>query len=367
MIKFISNKKGTILPVTIVSMFIMIVVAYTCIKMFIVQNIMSTTDQLKIRTFYAAEGAIERQKGRIYKDIKYINDSLEIDENTAIDSNPNECRIIDLVSLNPVDFKTGDFVGGVYNDVQFKTEDKMYPDINVTTKISKFTDKPWLNDCGIDFYAKKGVTINATDLYKTEGLKFSPVVYNDTSKLQSIDNGWLEKEDWIAYVDITDSSYGTVDLKTNAKILDRSAGHIIDNSKINSVKGRMKDCYPNGVRPTISFCAYKVEYIVKHSRANYIINSSANAQISHKIPTVTCNMKLYFDIFLTKLYRKFVVSKVYTCTWIAAQPTVPAHWGEWTESSPSASSPGATRDVFYSDTNYINNIKFHIQKWEVLN
>ncbi len=59
------NKKGTILPVTIVSMTIMMTIGIICLQMFSAQNILNTYDQAKLRTFYSAEGAVEMMRGYI--------------------------------------------------------------------------------------------------------------------------------------------------------------------------------------------------------------------------------------------------------------------------------------------------------------
>lgn len=59
------NDKGTILPVTIVAMTIMMIIGVICLQMFSAQNILDTYDQAKIRTFYSAEGAIEMMRGYI--------------------------------------------------------------------------------------------------------------------------------------------------------------------------------------------------------------------------------------------------------------------------------------------------------------
>lgn len=57
--------KGSILPVTVVAMLIMTIIGFICIQMFMLQNMLNTVDQARVRTFYAAEGAIEMLRGYI--------------------------------------------------------------------------------------------------------------------------------------------------------------------------------------------------------------------------------------------------------------------------------------------------------------
>lgn len=351
MINFIRKQKGTILPVTIVSMFIMMVVAFTCIKMFLVQNIMSTTDQLKVRAFYAAEGAMERQKSRIYRYIRDINNNnnIRIGEDTAINGNRIENLVTTGSLSNFKDFSDGNF-SGVYDDVQFVTEDQMHPNINVSTSISPFSFESWLIDCGIDFYAKKGINKTAATLYGNF-IDLSPAVYDNPTEFENIDNGYAKKETWFALINTTGKNVNTFSPK-NTDISERFES-VVSNAKINAIKAQMEQAYQSGPNQ-ISFCIYKVDYVVENFRQGYKIESSANAQISHKIPTVTCNMRLYFDIFLTKLYRRYNVNRCFVGTkllnvWI------------WLETIPSS-----TKYEFV-DSKYVNNVKFHIQKWEVLN
>ena len=90
MVKFLSstkNNKASILPVTVIAMFILMVVAYACIKMFLVQNIVVTQDQIKARTFYAATGIAKKQIMRLKAAIDVINQdpNIEITEDTVFD------------------------------------------------------------------------------------------------------------------------------------------------------------------------------------------------------------------------------------------------------------------------------------------
>lgn len=363
MTNFIKNKKGTILPVTIVSMFIMIVIAFTCIKMFLVQNVMSTSDQLKVRTFYAAEGAMERQKMIIYKQINDINNNpkIKIGENTSM---TNDCTIINLETTggesNFKDFKIGNLSNVVYGNY-FLDEDNMYPQIKVTSSIISFNNRPWLSDCGVSFYKKLGVNKTESDLKYGDYIDLNTNVYDILSdKYKEIDVGLLKKGHWFAVFNTTGKSHSSVDLD-DANMLKRIDDSSLNETIFSGIKAQMESAYSGG---DISFCVYRIDYVVKNDRHGYVIKSGATAKVGtnssaiDKIPTVTCNMDLYFDIFLTKLYRRYTVERYYTAHWYPILNWV------WTYTS-----PNSPRYKFVDSDYYkcINNIKFHIQKWEVLN
>jgi len=61
----IKNKKGSILVITVISMFILTIIGFICLEMFVSQNILIATDVAKIKTFYAADGVVEMLRGYI--------------------------------------------------------------------------------------------------------------------------------------------------------------------------------------------------------------------------------------------------------------------------------------------------------------
>ena len=61
----LNSNKGSILPVTVVAMLIMVALGLVCLQMFQAENIIQVQQQTKVRTFYAAEGAIEMFRGFI--------------------------------------------------------------------------------------------------------------------------------------------------------------------------------------------------------------------------------------------------------------------------------------------------------------
>lgn len=72
----IVNDKGTILPVTIVAMTIMMIIGIICLKIFSSQNILDTYDQAKIRTTYSAEGVVEVMRGYIQYAVNVNKDPM---------------------------------------------------------------------------------------------------------------------------------------------------------------------------------------------------------------------------------------------------------------------------------------------------
>lgn len=401
-----TNKKATILPVTIVAMFIMIVVAYTCIKMFLVQNIMSTTDQLKVRTFYAAEAIMEKQKTAIY----YMIDNQNVNNNTNIDTNMgNEekkeiCKITKINGASDANFASENFsTQNNYKnrrdnakypaDSEFGGDDnaRMYPQVYGYSKIMKYAPNSWLKDCGISFYKKKGVTISDNDLYhknvnidlnkeikinNENYLKLDRSVYYNVVSSDGLDAGccktWFDnnRTDWIAFIDITGKAYNDTSAIIDDKMfmrLPRNNGASVEsviNPKLNDAKLNRRSTYHPPSVYTISFCTYTVGYFVKNSSQGYVITSEAGTEVGTKISAVTSRINLYFDVFMTKLYRVFIPQKVYSCTW---QPPTPplipvGYWTDWVETTPSHN---PIPIFFDKDTNRsVNNIKFHIQKWE---
>lgn len=61
------NKKGAVLVVAITAMVIMIVIGAVCLQIYTNQSLMDSYDQIKMRTFYSAEGALEMMRGYIVR------------------------------------------------------------------------------------------------------------------------------------------------------------------------------------------------------------------------------------------------------------------------------------------------------------
>ena len=75
----IKNNNGSILIVTVISMFILTIIGYISLEMFIAQNQLVATDVAKVRTFYAADGVVEMMRG-------YINISCPDDAANLLDA-----------------------------------------------------------------------------------------------------------------------------------------------------------------------------------------------------------------------------------------------------------------------------------------
>ena len=71
----IINKKGTILPVTVIAMTIMMIMGLISLKMFQLRNVLMTEDILKLRLFYSAEGCVEIMRAGIDILMKQNTDS----------------------------------------------------------------------------------------------------------------------------------------------------------------------------------------------------------------------------------------------------------------------------------------------------
>lgn len=66
----LNNSKGTVLVVAVVSMMIMMIIALVCLQIYTNQGIIDTYDQIKMRTFYSAEGAVEIMRAHIDKQME---------------------------------------------------------------------------------------------------------------------------------------------------------------------------------------------------------------------------------------------------------------------------------------------------------
>lgn len=55
----IINNKGSILPITVISMVIMLIMGLVSLRMFQLRNVLIAEDLLRLRLFYSAEGCVE--------------------------------------------------------------------------------------------------------------------------------------------------------------------------------------------------------------------------------------------------------------------------------------------------------------------
>lgn len=381
---YITNNKATILPVTIIAMFILIIVAYACIKIFLIQNIISTTDQLQVRTGYAAEALMEQQKTRIYYQLLTQN----INNDTKIVKADGKCiieKINGTNNTNNVNFKDTNNANGKYpkESDPFGEDARMYPEISGSSTIENYEPKSWLADYGMKIYEKAGVSITANELYNNVGsitgtdnkkyLKLNKKVYGDKVEYNvdnKVDDGncktWFDKEctDLVAFVDITGSTIENAIPSNVYAIKERNPGQTIEqvvNSNIDALLNPKRPA--GGLSQSVQICVCSLGYAVRNSSQGYVIKSEAVAKVGTKIPDVKSKVNLYFDIFMTKLYRMYSPSKIYSSSWDPVTST----WSDWAQTTVANTTP---IPVFCDDTSdininrKINNIKFHIQKWE---
>ena len=127
---------------------------------------------------------------------------------------------------------------------------------------------------------------------------------------------------------------------------------------------------------------WEVRYLVKNSSQGYVIAGKAKSPvINNKIPSINSEVRIYFDLFMTKLYKQYksysiinnisghvnngkdcsVVWSMNKNNWEAGTLTV------YPNSASNAYHKPSCVKTFVSDPmKYISNIKFHIQKWEVV-
>lgn len=385
MINCIKNKKASILPVTVIAMFIVMIVGYACIKMFLVQNIIATTDQIKIRTRYAAEGLAEKEKSAIYDLIKK---QFKEDPNVIIksDTSLSDTGINNLdkngqnfsidfrskLVANGTDLASSPFVGG----------EKMYPSIvnaSPSNPLSTMDPKDWLSDGGAKFYKSKGVT-NPPALYN-DFVEINNTVYPNigTRDPRTIENCRLGETYWQnlgnEYIFVTSrvssqaNFYDLAGVSVDDPILFRKAGTAAPTDA--EIISALTQKYPSGVSSNIVVTKqFRAKYVVRNVRKGYVLTASVKSPRIPatgpviRIPEMTSTVKIYFDVFMTKLclvcyYAQNYGARAYD--WNGTQWTV----------GPTASDGGSTSYVrgyrFIPDTTkYINDIKFHIQKWEVV-
>ena len=263
----------------------------------------------------------------------------------------------------------------------------MYPEISGFSKIENYNPKSWLADYGMKIYEKAGVSISADELYNKVGsitdkdnnkyLKLNKKVYGNKVGYDvdnKVDDGycktWFDKEtDLVAFVDVTGPLFSIIAtdnaIPSNVySIKERNPGQTIEqvvNSNMGILDGKRTG---GGILPkTVHICVCSLGYAVRNSSQGYVIEAEAVAKVGKKIPDVKSKVNLYFDIFMTKLYRIYTPSTIYSSSWDPDTST----WSNWVKTTPVNTTPIPT---FCDDTSNINinrkinNIKFHIQKWE---
>lgn len=407
MINCVKNKKASILPVTVIAMFIVMIVGYACIKMFLVQNIIATTDQIKIRTRYAAEGLAEKEKSAIYDLIKK---QFKEDPNVTIKSDTSLSGTgINNLNKNGQNFSIAFSSKLVANGTDlasspFVAGEKMYPSISnasPSNPLSTMDPKDWLSDGGVKFYKIKGVTnVDVGTLKYNDYMEINNTVYpyseSDNKDPRNIENkrigdGYgnnLGTEYVSFFAGVYDYAFSTAcDIVTNvveSKCIYRvkltgSVKNTID-ANLTTAKNIAKLKNPpslnyNGKYLLLS--AWHEKYCVKNIRQGYVLTATAESPRIPatgpviRIPKMTSTVKIYFDVFMTELYKKRISYSPMDSNgsgngvWTVGQGNA----GTWNNTAFTMfSNPTVyTRYLFVPDrSKKINDIKFHIQKWEVV-
>jgi len=141
-----SNNRGSILAVTVVAMIIMMTIGLICLQMFYAQNVISTYDQIKLRTFYSAEGAIELARAT-------IDSVVEAHKVGAIDINnylfmmtTSDWYMLETVNGCPLFSSNKCFDGTMYPDVNCRVYCKCLGSLDIAC-----------NYRNVNFYREKGI------------------------------------------------------------------------------------------------------------------------------------------------------------------------------------------------------------------
>ena len=173
-------------------------------------------------------------------------------------------------------------------------------------------------------------------------------------------------DEYVAYVDIS----GGVDRYTFdinriflvKQLIDNSFDYTV-NYYGDEAKLKIADIHrdKNGSGYYLCCTAWLIKYHIKNAKQGYVITAEAKSPaISNKIPEITSEVRIYFDLFMTKLYIRGKMwgwdnNANYTW-WTYAGSSLWRSDGIGVQRSGSGYIP--------SDPNkYFNNIKFHIQKW----
>lgn len=440
MVKFLyptKNNKASILPVTVIAMFIMMIVAYACIKMFLVQNIVITQDQIKTRTFYAATGIAKKQIMRLKAAIDVINQdpNIEITEDTVFD----ETGIKNLSKKNGSTYSNYNFLfadvlnqtaaqdpdvvpgqnfftakgingsSGTYTDSMLENV-KMYPPIQCSVFTINSFDPPesFYKDIGVAFYKTKGVNITKSDLHYDNYMNINSSIYpnignDDPRKTNSPNPAYGNPSaynynnfgnEFVEYYGNTVGSYMSYPGKPSApaghqklfyRVPLQTDGVTTVANTLNTVKDRFVSLFPLGNPDNwtaitndfgapdntliLRITAWHVTYKVKNIKKGYwLYVQTKTPAIGNKIDEMTGQVRIYFELFMTKLYRRYdCITSNNKNVWYLRRNS---NW-MWT-GTPTGWTDGLSNavdgEVFCKDeSRTINNIKFRIAKSVIAN
>lgn len=399
---FVKNNKASILPVTIIAMFIVMIIAYACIKMFLTQNIIATTDQIKIRTRYAAEGFAEKQKSAIYN---LIESQFKNDPNVSITAGTT----LSNTGISNLD-KNGENFSINFNDAlislntninsaPFVSADTMFPDIKLSaSSISTMDPKDWLSDVGVKFYKTKGVTnVDVGTLQYNNYMEINNTVYpnigvRDPRTMMNTNFGvnmGFDGKEYLIFFDVSGSNPTSTSFIPEIaqvilikEVLNNNVNNTVS-TNLNNAFAILRERYPNGRSDNeLRIAPYIMKYLIVNNRKGYVITATAKSPRIPatgpviRIPEMTSTVKIYFDVFMTKLYLRMYPHyeyggsdghhmQYYCVNWNAASNSWNTNYT--THNVGTSANWSLIKYRFVPDTTkYINNIKFHIQKWEVV-
>lgn len=147
----LKNNKGTVLVIAVTAMIIMIVIGMVCLKIYETQSLLDVYEQARIRTFYAAEGAIEMMRGYIdVKTAEHLGTNGDVVDGDGYLSSVTPFKvsagsIIGLLNPNNYDTVNWEPFGSNTTTLDPKKflekefDASMYPSISVTVYLRKLT------------------------------------------------------------------------------------------------------------------------------------------------------------------------------------------------------------------------------------
>ncbi len=181
----IKNKKGSILVITVISMFILTIIGFICLEMFVSQNILIATDVAKIKTFYAADGVVEMLRGYInanYPETGTNTFDAAVPPSAPWDAGPNYINNLfvsgydDVTTRNPI-----------FAKVELRRApvppNTLYVDFSTTTVVQYYR-----------IMGVSSVTVNSDVIYSTVSYYFyvAPVAVGTTTFYRKRFAGWRE-------------------------------------------------------------------------------------------------------------------------------------------------------------------------------
>lgn len=407
LLSFVKNNKASILPVTIVSMFVLIIIGYASLKIGISRSNIATTEQIKMRTLYAAEGVTERMKTNLHN---YIDNNYTIKASSRAQASLTD---FDLFPKSSTDTIQGDnnkfefeeqiifagFNGFDFNDFDSNfgtTYGNTYPKIKISTYVvvtSSTTGKSQTSpnigievkskglkgrviDTGMEFYRQKIGSVSnvpsSSTTYRNSG--FSVTNINNTNYINQL-YGNLAGIDYQHRGLVANSSNGGLKLDNCYfvfDVTDEAADYRPYNNKTpclppyntdpyNNHKTEIENYVTSKNATNASFIVYQpTAYFIKHSSRGYVFSVTAENEHKSFEPVVSCTINTYFDLYAAGLYRR---CRVYR---FSIQRTQAIY--KWFDGAPPHDNPSTEYSLVEPANSLINKgkIKYIIQRQEVI-